>query len=318
MPEKYIFIIWNSALFCKNRILNDLSDSFVIEKIIPIKWKKENYEDNLKALYGSKAPNTKSKADVLRRDVFYLVIIEDDKPKYEMRKTYNGKENVNSKVYDKKQLYRRWTAGNFRVHCSLTQKETTHDLTVLFGPDFQETIEQYEGEVAFTQDTKGVIGFKNEDELRDALLLFSDAFLFDIDEKLICICSNRIDVNCFLNVENIYDNKNQIKIGSNYKHIYVFGEEDGDIPNGFLNRVLNDQNLIIDFSKNLEEYVLYIKNGVDGDIKIKDFLNRNGFFEYPTKKNAYRKDIKLSAIDKLKNYAKYLIRRVQIFFIKTN
>ena len=310
MSEKYIFIIWNSALFCKKRILNDLSNNFVIEKIIPIKWKKNNYENNLKALYGSKAPNLKDKADTLKRDVFYLVVINDENPNYEIRKTYNGEEAVNSNVYDKKQLYRRWTAGNFRVHCSQTQKETMHDLTVLFGPGFQEVINKQKQDDLFTQDTKGVIGFKNEDELKDTLLKFGDSFLFDIDEKLICICSNRIDVNCFLNVKNIYDNKNQIKIGSGYKWVYVFGEEDGDIPEGFIKKALYDRNLAIDFSKNVEEYVSFLKKEEDYDSRIKVFLNKNGFYEFPKKKNTYREEIKPSIADKLKNSFKYLIRKV--------
>lgn len=136
MNNQYVFIIWNKALFAKDRIINDLNDSFEIEKLFYIEWSKNKFEDNLLALYGEKCNNPKEKAFAVGRRKFLVLIVKDNNPIFEDRQQHKLVK-VNSGIYDKKWLYRRWTAGNFRIHASVTDEETRHDLSILLGNNYE-------------------------------------------------------------------------------------------------------------------------------------------------------------------------------------
>ena len=69
MSEKYVFIIWNKALFCKKKILSDLKKSFHIENVFYIEWNRTSYPDNLKAFYGTKTTDIRKKMD-------YIAVLE--------------------------------------------------------------------------------------------------------------------------------------------------------------------------------------------------------------------------------------------------
>lgn len=146
MNNQYIFIIWNRALFCKNKILNDIKKSFIVKKMFYINWDRNEFKNNLKKLYGNKCNDLKQKSFLVGKDKFLVVIVEDKEPKFEDRLQQNVLVKVNSNIYDKKWLYRKWTAGNFRIHASVSEEETIHDLSILLGNNYEEIINKISDE----------------------------------------------------------------------------------------------------------------------------------------------------------------------------
>lgn len=156
MNNQYVFIIWNKALFAKDKIINDLSKSFEIQKQFYIEWSKENFEKNLIALYGKKCDNPKQKAIYIGKGKFLVIIIKDNNPVFERREQQHKLVLVNSNVYDKKWLYRKWTAGNFRIHASVTDEETKHDLSILLGNKCNLLIEKTKANETIMRDVENV------------------------------------------------------------------------------------------------------------------------------------------------------------------
>lgn len=207
MNNQYIFIIWNKALWCKDRILNDLKEIFSINKTLYIKWDKEYYIDNLNSLYGRKIGSAKEKIAYCGNKEFLLVIVKDDNPKYESRQMYDGIEQVNSNIYDKKMLYRKWTAGGHRIHCSDTIEETKHDLAVLFGSNYEEILNNTKDNTTLHLNTKSIIGFNDINEIIDNLQLFGNNKCFIINNDLYIFTKYHIDIEYYLKLNKINNNK---------------------------------------------------------------------------------------------------------------
>ncbi len=241
MDNQYIFIIWNKALFAKDKIISDLKKSFEIKKQFYIKWNKENFEKNLKALYGIKCNNPKQKIRYIGSGKFLILIVKDNNPKFEYRKQQNKDELVNANIYDKKALYRKWTAYNFRVHSSVSDIETKHDLTILLGPDYNNVINNIENNEIINLDTKGIIGFKTIDEFVESINLFDGSKVECKDNNLYIKTNNGLNLLYFIGDRKIL-NVNGIKYN-------VVIEDD------------NNENKIIDnkdsFLRELKNYLRY-------------------------------------------------------------
>ena len=105
----FLYIIWSTAYFKKDEILKDMSKSFIVHKIIEIEWTRDKFAENLSRFYGQKLPPNSFKEKACGTDPFTLVVVEDEEPLYEMRKTSRGNEEwVNVHAFDKKMLYREW------------------------------------------------------------------------------------------------------------------------------------------------------------------------------------------------------------------
>lgn len=142
----YLYIIWSTAYYKKTEILEDINKTFKVHKIIEIAWTKDKFAENLSRFYGQKLPKNSFKEKACGKEPFTLVVFEDEKPNFEMRKTSRGKEErVNSRVFDKKLLYREWTYPqegriHSRIHGTNSYEETKHDLTLLLGMSPQDFI----------------------------------------------------------------------------------------------------------------------------------------------------------------------------------
>jgi hypothetical protein len=248
MDNQYIFIIWNKALFAKDKIISDLKKSFEIKKQFYIKWNKENFEKNLKVLYGIKCNNPKQKIRYIGSGKFLILIVQDDNPKYDYRKQQNKDELVNANIYDKKALYRKWTAYNFRVHSSVSDIETKHDLTILLGPDYNNIINNLKNNETINIDTKGIIGFKSVDEFIESLNLFDGSKVEYKDNNLY------INTNNGLNLLYFIDNKKIINInGINYNIVI----EDDNNENKIID---NKDSFLRELKNNLRYYYVRFRN----------------------------------------------------------
>ena len=61
-------------------------------------------------------------------EALYSIIIRQNNPIYKFRRTSKGEQKVNSVLFDKKQLYRKWTGGGHKVHTSNSVDESYHDI----------------------------------------------------------------------------------------------------------------------------------------------------------------------------------------------
>lgn len=257
MENTYLFIIWNKALWCKDKILKDLESSFEIINEITINWNKNHYEDNMKALYGRKLGPVEDKILPCGKGPFSLIIVKDNNPTFEERKMFDGYETVNSKIYDKKELYRKWTAGSHRIHSTDTKEELEHDLVILFGNDYDNII-YLTNELKL--DTKGVIGFDSKEDLLNCLKLFGNNTVIESNNELFIFSKCRYDIAEFIKCIQIYENIYSLKINNETIIINIFGELDGDIPNNSYDIIVNNKNIYESIINDKNSYIDYIKN----------------------------------------------------------
>ena len=264
MNNTYLFIIWNKALWCKDKILKDLSNSFNIVSSLYIKWSYENFENNLKSLYGRKLGNPNEKIQPCGKGPFLLILVEDPSPDLKERKMYDGTEFVNANIYDKKMLYRKWTGGCHRIHCSDTQKETEHDLAVIFGANYNNYLN--EDSQSLNLDTKSVRGFDSIDDLYDCLKLFGNNRLYIEGNKAFIFSKCQYDIVSFIKAKKIKNNLYSLKIKDTDYNIFIFGELDGNLPKGYLNKedkddlIINHTDLYLNYLNNRDQLDDIYKN----------------------------------------------------------
>lgn len=287
----YLFIIWNKALFARNKILNDLRKDFEIVTNIYVEWKKECFESNLQSFYGRKISNVKDKIDCIGTGKFNVIVVKDNNPNVASRKTHDGDIIVNTNVFDRKDLYREWTGRSFRIHSSSNKEEFQHDMVVLFGSEYIELLGNIT-ENLIEKNTKTVEGFINEKDLLSCLKLFGN-------NK--CYTKNKINYifsKCRLDVERFIKNNSNVKI---------YGEAEGDIPEGMVDKC--DDDLVAEFLKIKNDYDEFLISR-NPNKKVVKFL-RNINFDVPIKKESIRISPKTTIKDKMKREIKYTIARVK-------
>lgn len=169
--EMHLFILWEFARNEQERIINDIKESFEIVEIFDLKWSKDKFAHNLTRFYGTNLPPNSFKEVHCGKDRFLLIAIRDNNPTYESRETSHGPRQVNSKTFDKKQLYRSWTGGGHRVHATDTEKEFDHDMALLLGENSSTFKKNYADKYwdgtfkPLAKDLEGSGGWKNIHQL---------------------------------------------------------------------------------------------------------------------------------------------------------
>lgn len=131
--ELHLFILWENALPQKQCILDDINNHFSVVQNYLITWTPELVSSNYSRFYGTKLPSNSEKERVCGSGPFMLIIVKDEAPVYDYRKTSSGQEYVNVNMFDAKTRYRLWTNAGHRVHGTNNEIETNHDLTLLLG-----------------------------------------------------------------------------------------------------------------------------------------------------------------------------------------
>jgi hypothetical protein len=164
------FIIWEKARKKTDIILQKIEEQFIIKEIFEVRWSKKEFGLNLKRFYGDTLPNTLEKIESCGKGKFLVIIIEDSKSNYGLRKTSIGKQVVNTNVYDAKMIFRKLIGGKYPIHASINKKETDHDLTLIFGKNLQDfkniLIKKWDGTIKeFNGDLQGTNGWKDIKQL---------------------------------------------------------------------------------------------------------------------------------------------------------
>lgn len=174
----HILIVWANASNYRNIIIEDIKKFFKIQHIFNVKWSQDLFLDNLTIFYAHSLQH-KDKASldkILKEKIhhcgigdFTVVVFYDEHPIFSIRETTNGERLVNSRVFDRKIAYRKWTGGGHRVHASDDAWETNKDLTLLFGLNSQDFIKTYNTqsliESNIFHNCLGVCGYSSISEL---------------------------------------------------------------------------------------------------------------------------------------------------------
>jgi hypothetical protein len=140
-PKIYLFIIWEKSRNKTEQILDDLREKFVIRDVYEVKWSKGNFLNNLKRFYGQSLPDAQQKAEECGTGPFLLIIVSDPHPEF-VEPSKSGfapkKDLVNTNIGDSKEEYRKWVGKEFTVHSSVSENETNHNSTLLFGKNTQD------------------------------------------------------------------------------------------------------------------------------------------------------------------------------------
>jgi hypothetical protein len=138
MEEIHLFIIWSKGIHKKKDILDDVESIFTICETYNVTWSKKNFSSNLSRFYGERLQRNSHKERHCGTDTFCCIVVKDENPVYEIRETSKGYQVVNKKLFDAKQLYRKWTGGGHKIHATDNIIESKVQLALLFGRDYKD------------------------------------------------------------------------------------------------------------------------------------------------------------------------------------
>lgn len=257
MNNLYLFIIWNKALFCKEKIIDDLSNSFTIIKKTYMQWNKDEFKNNLMALYGIKATDLDYKIHCIGKGKFYLILVKDDHAKFVKKQTQLGEEIVNTNIYEKKWLYRKWTAGGFRIHSSVNKEETNHDLTILLGADWNRFINSISNDTIIKKDVSKCYRFDTYQDFCRYIKQVDNKSQFSKKENNIILFSYCKTNILMLNPLKKINNNTFIVLINNYEHtVHIFGVLENEITLNYL----DNHELIEKFQYINDDYLDYLNN----------------------------------------------------------
>ena len=139
--ELHVIIIWQHARNMETKIINDIESEFSIRAKHYIEWSEKTAYKNFSRFYAIKSRYAKGKMKHCGAGEFVLLVVEDSHPVYEDRQTNDGVVRVNKNLFDKKTLYRQWTGEGHKIHATNTVAETSHNLALFFGVNYQDFVQ---------------------------------------------------------------------------------------------------------------------------------------------------------------------------------
>mgnify|MGYP005639117683 CR=1 FL=1 len=168
--ELNFFVIWENTRKNTDEILQNIGKKFEIHEVYEITWDPKKFTKNLRRFYGANLPNPIRKTAECGTGPFLLVLVIDNEPKYDMRRTSNGMQSVNINIYDGKVNFRRMLGVGYPIHSAIHQKEVNHDLTLLLNENKEDIIlklpNRWDGTLKkIDTDLVGTNGWENLNEL---------------------------------------------------------------------------------------------------------------------------------------------------------
>lgn len=169
----HLVIVWSTATAYKDEIVSDIKNNFEFLKTIKVHWDASLFYENLKIFY-SHSLKDKSEKEMVRiltdkiktvgRRDFYVIIFRDNKPQMEQRVTTSGTCVVNTKIFDLKERYRKIVGGS-KIHSSNDAWETNKDLSILFGQNSEDFIQNNDIGESYNKNCVGVNGYESLEQL---------------------------------------------------------------------------------------------------------------------------------------------------------
>lgn len=126
--ELHLVVLWERARRKETEILADLQKDFTVLATYDISWSPESVKENF--LRFTPGGYNVRECGAGR---FLLVILRDTSPRYALRETPGGLEEVNVALYDRQVMYRTWVCADCGVYAALRPEQTNRDLTLLLG-----------------------------------------------------------------------------------------------------------------------------------------------------------------------------------------
>ena len=171
--EYHLFIIWEKALFAYSRIYSDIIKHLDIIQTIECEWDSDAVVSNFSRFYGANLPPKSCKEKECGGGAFKIIIVKDNQPQYEYRKTSKGNKKVNINIFDLKEKYRKWTNGGSKIHGTNNTKEFQHDLTLLLGLNPDDYLKQY-GHLKERNIHQNIIGYNGWSSLKQLFYILSN------------------------------------------------------------------------------------------------------------------------------------------------
>ena len=168
--ELHLIVLWNNARYKEKEIIDDIQKHHKILECIDIKWSSENVASNFTRFYGTKLPSGSHKEIECGVKNFLVITVLDENPVYDFVETSRGFENVNTNIFNLKQLCRSWTKGGHKIHTTNSPKETNHDITLLLGKNYEDYLksapQKWDGKIKYIErDLTGCNGWNSLEEL---------------------------------------------------------------------------------------------------------------------------------------------------------
>lgn len=207
LDEDYqLFIVWENGRSFENEIIKAITLNFDVISRIHVKWTDVNAVQNFNRLY--KALNNSyinNKAETMGAGEFVCLVVRDNQPEYQYRKTVSGAiELVNIRTVKVKREVRA-LCGGYYVHSSASPEEFYEQSVLLFGNELLIDLLNGKHEKLFlNHDLHGVDGWNSFSELF-TVLRYSSKYLvlrnfeflpFDFfanDKDVDILCENVID-----------------------------------------------------------------------------------------------------------------------------
>lgn len=153
VPELHLMIVWEYGRVAEKKILADLYDNYQVLGEYQVNWDKDCFSDNLTRFYAQNLPKNSGKERHCGAGEFLLITFIDANPIYECVVTSRGSEYVNKNIFNLKEKFRQLTGGGHKIHTTNNPKETSHDLALLLGLDYEEYLQKHSGQEFVTRQT---------------------------------------------------------------------------------------------------------------------------------------------------------------------
>ncbi len=234
--DLHLFIIWSKARSKEKEIISELNRNFQVVECFEVFWTGAKIDDNFHRIYdvaptGGEAGKRKEVGD----EAFIVIVLKDLNPQYQYRFDASGRlKIVNSKVVDKKKLFRQWAGGSYMIHSTDNLKEFFNNAILLFGKDktlqfIEQAPSNKQAPSLLHSNLIGSNGWGSHEELFDSLNLTTEYVVLrgaeniesavkklsgDID----ILCSNIGEFTAVANARNIWNSKN-------FFHVTIAGKE---------------------------------------------------------------------------------------------
>jgi hypothetical protein len=169
--EPGLFIVWDIGRQAQDKILDDISAHFHIERVTEFRWPPAMLWSNYQRFYSD--TNIRGSAHARNKGLgsFLAINVIVHSPVYDERSLSRnrGLRVVNTAMFDAKTRYREWTS-EFAIHCGENLSENLRDIYMLFGSEFDVTTERelrkWNGTIEISKnDPIGAHGWRSYDEL---------------------------------------------------------------------------------------------------------------------------------------------------------
>ncbi|RNE98247.1 hypothetical protein TraAM80_08898 [Trypanosoma rangeli] len=159
--DVHLFVLWHRAYPQRLVILKDIRESFLVLDLAEFDWGditmgSNRFLSNLWVLYngkgGWKREGMWRKVQQCGYGKFIALVVADMHPRYVQKPTAHGPDTVNLMMHIKKELYRKWTGGGFKVHGTFSTHEANHDIRVLFHTTVEGVLERAMEKRAYPRD----------------------------------------------------------------------------------------------------------------------------------------------------------------------